>query len=83
MSQRQDYCTFWPEGWWASCCQAHDAAYAEQAGRAASDYELMLCVAQTAPEPLPVLLVGLTALAMYAGVRLFGSRFYRNSKPPL
>jgi hypothetical protein len=28
-----DYCTHFPEGWWATCCQAHDVAYAAQIGR--------------------------------------------------
>ena len=35
-----DYCTHFPEGWWATCCQAHDAAYAAQIGRIEADLGL-------------------------------------------
>lgn len=83
-----DYCTGWLEGWWSGCCQAHDLAYLEQAGRSAADVELALCVARTLPElalayPALASVAGALSVAvaggMYLGVRLFGRWFYRRA----
>lgn len=78
-----DYCTLWPEGWWASCCKAHDDAYLAQAGKALADSDLLVCVAQSAPTPVLAAASAVVGLVMYVGVRAFGSRFYRKAAPPL
>jgi hypothetical protein len=67
-----DYCTLWPEGWWAHCCQAHDLAYAAQSGKAAADSALWQCVA-TSGEPASWVI----GAVMFVGVTVFGRRFYR------
>lgn len=75
-----DYCTLFPEGWWAHCCEVHDADYVLQVGQALADWDLFACVASSAPDGfmgwLAVASVPIAAL-MFLGVRLFGSRFYR------
>jgi hypothetical protein len=74
-----DYCTHFPEGWWATCCQAHDAAYAAQIGRIEADLGLLSCVASSGGSGAMSLLAGAIGLTMFIGVRLFGSRYYRKS----
>ena len=74
-----DYCTFWLEGWWAQCCQAHDDAYLAQSGQALADSDLLACVAQSAPTPVLAAVSVVIAGLMYAGVRVFGARFYRKA----
>lgn len=74
-----DYCTLWLEGWWAHCCAIHDESYTAQMVRELADAGLFQCVADSAPTP--VLAVAATAIAavMWAGVRVFGGRFYRKA----
>ena len=72
-----DYCTFWFEGWWAHCCQAHDDDYIAQVGRAIADWDLMTCVATAAPHPVLAVLSVVIAVGMFLAVRLFGGRFYK------
>lgn len=84
-----DYCTLWPEGWWAACCQAHDAAYSAQIGKLLADERLQQCVSASLPDfaaAHPVM-AGAAACAsvamswvMYCGVRAFGGRFYRRAR---
>lgn len=76
-----DYCTLWPEGWWSHCCAAHDADYLDQIGRALADERLLACVANSAPDDIPLLAAAsaVVACVMWAGVRFFGARFYRRT----
>lgn len=76
-----DYCTFWPEGWWAHCCKAHDDSYLTQAGQAIADGSLFQCVANSAPTPALAVASGIIGAVMWAGVRTFGSYFYRKARP--
>lgn len=75
-----DYCTLFPEGWWAQCCMAHDAAYDGQIGQALADDLLWQCVAASAPDGtlLGLASVGIASV-MWLGVRLFGRRNYRKA----
>lgn len=75
-----DYCTLFPEGWWAHCCAAHDDAYAAQIGQAIADNELFHCVAMSAPTPVLAAASFAVAGTMWFGVRLFGRRYYRRAK---
>lgn len=70
-----DYCTLFPGGWWSHCCQAHDADYAAQIGKALADERLWQCVAGSGFEPVSWLVGSL----MFAGVTVFGRRFYRRA----
>lgn len=83
-----DYCTLFPEGWWAHCCQAHDSNYADQIGKALADALLRECVAGSLPEVVaqhPWLVSvagsvsGLVGTVMVIGVWLFGRGFYRRA----
>lgn len=75
-----DYCTWFPEGWWQHCCQVHDAAYAAGLPKPGADLDLLLCVAQSAPEPwLMVASVAVGGL-MFLGVTLFGAPYYRKAR---
>ncbi|MCK5934500.1 MAG: hypothetical protein KAG89_20295 [Fulvimarina manganoxydans] len=66
MAAVPDYCTGWFEGSWASCCAAHDLAYADPAiGRLSADWALAQCVAATSGGPV-------MAAIMFGGVALFG-----------
>lgn len=42
-----DGCTYWFDGTWRHCCEAHDLAYATETVTLQSHLELGLCVAQT------------------------------------
>lgn len=81
----KDYCTLWPEGWWGDCCKQHDSDYLNQIGRAVADNDLFQCVMQSSPEVLtnhPMIAGGLSLVVagvMFAGVRIFGSYFYKRS----
>lgn len=71
-----DYCTLFPEGWWAHCCQAHDADYLAQIGKLLADERLLQCVASAGDGGVVSWLIG---AVMFAGVGLFGRRFYRKA----
>lgn len=66
-------CTFFPDGNWLSCCDAHDMNYSSKSkiSRKQADEGLRSCVAKCG-HPL-------IAKIMYAGVRLFGRPFYKGS----
>ena len=77
-----DYCTLFPEGWWAHCCAAHDAAYAAQAARSVADMDLLRCVASSAiSSPALAAVSAVVGVVMYIGVRTFGRIFYIKAKP--
>lgn len=74
-----DYCTLFPEGWWAHCCAAHDSDYLAQIGKALADERLLQCVASAGDGGLiGAVSVGVAGV-MWLGVRLFGRRFYRRA----
>ena len=75
-----DYCTLFPEGWWAYCCAAHDVAYATQAAKDIADQALLECVATSSSTPLLMLASSVISVTMYLGVRVFGGYFYRRNK---
>lgn len=75
-----DYCTWFPEGWWATCCQAHDLAYINQIGKALADSQLLSCVADSANGSVMAAVSFAVAGLMYVGVRLFGRKYYTNAK---
>lgn len=77
-----DYCTWFPEGWWAACCAAHDLAYSSQVGKDLADQALLACVANSANGPVLGAASFAVAGLMYAGVRLFGRRYYKNAAKP-
>lgn len=47
-----DGCTYFFDGDWRHCCDAHDAAYASHTVSAWSHVDLGLCVAQTSGGPV-------------------------------
>ena len=62
-----DYCTLFPDGWWAHCCAAHDAAYAAQAARSVADMDLLRCVAASATSsPALAVVSAVVGVAMMA-----------------
>ena len=75
----KDYCTMFPEGWWAYCCKAHDDAYRAHTGKQEADLQLLKCVSESKDGVLsaPSLLIG---LIMFAGVSLFGKKYYNKGK---
>lgn len=79
----QNYCTLWPEGWWADCCKQHDLDYLNQVSRTVADSRLFQCVAESYPSMMTndSLVIGGLSLAvatvMYVGVRIFGFYFYK------
>lgn len=76
-----DYCTLFPEGWWAHCCAAHDAAYAAQVARDVADMDLLRCVAASATSsPALAVVSAIIGTVMYVGVRLAGRWFYDKAK---
>lgn len=76
-----DYCTLWPEGWWAHCCAAHDAAYAAQVARDVADKALLQCVVASATSsPALAVVSAVVGTVMYVGVRLAGRFFYNKAK---
>lgn len=76
-----DYCTWFPEGWWAHCCAVHDGNYADQIGQLVADVKLFTCVATSGDNVLEVTAGVIAAVTMLCGVSLFGKRYYDNSKP--
>lgn len=74
-----DYCTLFPEGWWAHCCAAHDADYLAQIGKLLADERLLQCVASAGDGGLIGAVSFGVAGVMWLGVRLFGRRFYRRA----
>lgn len=75
-----DYCTWFPEGWWSTCCELHDKAYADQIGQYVADKALFVCVATSGNTVLQVVVGVAVATVMFLGVRLFGKRYYNNAK---
>lgn len=76
-----DYCTMFLEGWWSTCCKAHDEAYTAQIGKAVADSQLFSCVAHSDPTLIGGVVSVAVAGAVWAGVKLFGKRFYKAAKP--
>lgn len=77
-----DHCTWFPEGWWAKCCQAHDQDYLAQVLKWLADERLWQCVATSASDnPLLAVASGLVASVMFGGVTLFGKRWYDRARP--
>lgn len=74
-----DYCTLFPEGWWAHCCQIHDNDYTAQIGQALADERLWQCVANSADGTLVSAASIVLASVMWCGVRVFGRRYYRKA----
>ncbi len=75
-----DYCTFFPEGWWGHCCEAHDSDYLAQIGQAVADTALLQCVAAAGDGGLIGIASALVGGVMFLGVRLFGRRYYRKAR---
>lgn len=75
-----NYCTLFPDGWWPTCCEIHDAEYAAQIGKALADSNLFNCVANAGGDPITVGLSLVIGAVMWLCVRLFGSKFYRGAK---
>ena len=69
----KDYCTFFPEGSWSLCCQAHDKAYETQAPKGQADMDLYNCVKEASPNGL----TWIVAALMLVGVTLLGKKFYK------
>lgn len=74
-----DYCTWFPEGWWATCCAVHDLAYSTQIGQATADSALLACVAQSGTGPAAAAVSVAVGGVMWLGVRLFGRKFYKKA----
>lgn len=74
-----DYCTYFPEGWWAVCCGAHDLAYSLQVGKEMADAILFKCVANSGQGPAAAALSVAIGGAMWLGVRLFGRKYYKQA----
>lgn len=72
-----DYCTWFPEGWWSTCCAAHDLAYGTQVGQAIADQALLACVAHSGASPATVGVSVAVGGLMWLGVRLFGRKYYK------
>lgn len=68
-----DYCTLFIEGSWGHCCQVHDKAYETQVPKRQADLELYTCVKEASPSGLTWIIAAL----MFAGVSLFGRKFYK------
>ena len=62
-----DGCTWWPDGNWVKCCDAHDWAWAHGADFLSSNVDLGLCVAGTGH--------ALMGLVMFVGVSTVGILF--------
>lgn len=76
-----DYCTFWFEGWWSTCCANHDLAYLNQVPKLVADQELAQCIIAVASNPVQNVVGYGVAGIMFLGVSLFGRRFYKKAKP--
>lgn len=72
-----DYCTFWFEGWWQHCCKAHDDDYLSQVGKSLADERLFQCALTASDNPVLAIAGLLIGGAMFAAVRIFGHRFYK------
>lgn len=78
-----DYCTWSPEGWWAFCCARHDQDYLAQIGKWLADERLWQCVTQAGGDnPVMVVVSGMVASIMLAGVGLFGRHWYNKARKP-
>lgn len=74
-----DYCTWFPEGWWSTCCAVHDLAYSAQLGKAVADQALWACIAQSGTGPATVALSVAAGGVAWLGVRLFGRKYYKKA----
>lgn len=70
---KEDYCTFFIEGSWSHCCQAHDKAYELQVDKGQADRELYSCVKDSSDTSGIILVAAL----MFVAVSLLGKRFYK------
>ena len=70
---KENYCTFFFEGSWTHCCEAHDKAYELQEPKGQADVDLFNCVREADPTAI----TWLVALLMLGAVSLFGARFYK------
>ena len=68
----KDYCTFWFEGNWKSCCKEHDDNYRKGISRLESDKLFLKCLLNVTNKVI--------GYAMYGAVRLFGWIFYNKDK---
>lgn len=75
-----DYCTWFPEGWWSTCCELHDKAYTDQIGQYIADKALFICVATSGTNLFEVAIGVVVATVMFLGVRAFGKRYYNKLK---
>lgn len=75
-----DFCTWFPEGWWSTCCEMHDKAYADHIGQLIADKALFLCVATSGSNTFEIVASCVVATVMFIGVRMFGKRYYNKSK---
>lgn len=66
--QKPNGCSFFPEGEYTSCCNAHDMAYLFGKSRSIADLELRKCIIRCG-KPI-------TAWIVWIGVRLFGYPFW-------
>lgn len=77
-----DYCTWFPEGWWATCCAVHDLAYVSQVGKGLADSALLSCVAGSGTGPIVAAASFTVGAFMWVGVRLFGRKYYNAAAKP-
>jgi len=71
-----DGCTFFPDGWWRLCCDAHDLAYLlGEISQVLADADLATCVAGTA-----IIFGPIIGGIMWLGIRLFGRFAWRKHR---
>jgi hypothetical protein len=75
-----NFCTWFPEGWWSTCCEIHDKAYADQIVQLIADKALFLCVATSGTNVFEMIAGLAIASVMFIGVRVFGKHYYNKSK---
>jgi hypothetical protein len=71
LRQQSDGCTMSPDGWWVSCCNAHDACYDSCGGRSACDSKFYTCMDRMTGGSLTNI-----AEVYYGAVRTMGWMFY-------
>lgn len=84
MSSPRDYCTGVPDWDIWVCCEEHDRAYENKdVPRAVADAHLLRCIVDHGVKRGRVGRYTLLAGLYYAGVRMFGGRFWHKARPPL